>query len=332
MMWAWSVGAFLLVLVLTPLARSYALARGLVDQPGPRRSHHGRIARGGGIGIWVTLLIAAACLPGDAGLRAGAFGSLLLIGLLGLLDDHQALTVWPKLGIQALAAVWALVWIGPISEIGIGGLRAPWLWSPLAAVAIVWSANFHNFMDGSDGLASAQGVVCGGLYALAFGLAGSAGMATLSTVLAAACMAFLVFNRPPARVFLGDVGSLSLGWIIGLLALIGIAEGIFSLWLVVIVSSVFLLDSSLTLAFRIARGRRWYTAHTDHAYQLLIRRGWSHSAVLAGFLVIELLIVAPAALLAILRPDFDWVAALMIVFLLGLGWVAIIIKTMDEPV
>lgn len=318
--WAGPPTALVLVLALTPLVRNYALRRGLVDRPGPRRSHDRPVARGAGLAVAVAVM---AAIPVTGSAMALPFTACIgLLAVLGAVDDHRAVSVGARLAVQIAVAVLAVIWIGPVETVSIGGwpITAPLLWSALAVLAMAWLINLHNFMDGSDGLASLQGAICGGLFAWAFARSGATGLAWPALVLAAACAGFLFWNRPPARVFLGDSGSLAIGGFIGLLALAGAASGVVSVWLSLAICMVFVIDATATLADRLIRGRRWYTPHRDHAYQRLIRAGWSHARVLRTYGLINLGVVLPGVALILHTPDHDLLVAAVLAGLMLAGW------------
>ncbi|MGO4222079.1 lipopolysaccharide biosynthesis protein [Lysobacter sp. TAF61] len=247
----------------TWLARRYAIRQSLIDQPGERRSHDVATPRGGGIAIVIAVAVAACALalqrPLDAPLLA-AFGvGLLLVAGIGWVDDHRPLSPWWRLIVHVVAA-------------GLFGLavadvyQSPWL-GACAFAATIGLTNVWNFMDGINGLAASQAaLVAAGLAAMASGVWGLLGMA-----LAAACIGFLPFNFPRARIFLGDVGSGAIGFSVAALAVVAGARLGSHFWVVLLPLSVFLVDAGLTLLRRLLRGERWWTPHTQHAYQAWAR-------------------------------------------------------------
>jgi len=312
------VGAF----ALTPLVRMYSIRRGLIDQPGIRRNHDAPIARGGGVAIGLALVLTALLLaPGDP-FCAPFVGGAGVVCLLGWLDDHASLAVVWRLGVQVLAAVAVVAVIGPVETVRAAGFSIPavWLWSPLAVLAIIWLVNLFNFMDGSDGLASTQAVISCTLYALAFKLEGAHAAASLALITAAATLGFLFWNWPRARVFLGDSGSLLLGWCVGCLALIGTVGDSIPVGLAFVIVSPFVVDATATLCWRVIRRERWYTAHSEHAYQYLIRAGWSHRRVLLTWLVLNGVLVMPATALVLWKPRTDLAVAAFVTIVLGGAW------------
>jgi UDP-N-acetylmuramyl pentapeptide phosphotransferase/UDP-N-acetylglucosamine-1-phosphate transferase len=203
---------------------------------------------------------------------------------------------------------------------------AAWAWlagpalNPVVAVlAVVWMANLYNFMDGSDGLAGAMAVIGFGAYAAAAWLAGSVAVAPL-LALAAAAVPFLLRNAPPARVLLGDVGAVPLGFLAAIFGITGWQERWWPAWFPVLVFLPFIADATATLTYRLLRGARIWQAHREHYYQRLVQIGWGHGRTLAlyGALMVAIagssLIVlawAPAAGIVLLSV---WVAVLALVF------------------
>ncbi|WP_242002991.1 lipopolysaccharide biosynthesis protein [Vulcaniibacterium tengchongense] len=275
----------------TWLARGYALRRQLIDEPGERRSHSVATPRGGGIAIVAALVAAAAWLawrrPQDAPLLGAFAVGLLLVGGIGLLDDHRPLSPWLRLAVQAMAAA---------LYAGVAGAASGSLWlAALAFVAAMVLVNVWNFMDGINGLAASQAA----LAAAAFAYAAGGAWAWLGAALVAACLGFLPFNFPSARIFLGDVGSGALGFALaGLLVAATPRNGavLGAAWLALPVSA-FLIDAGLTLLGRLVRGERWWTPHTRHAYQAWARRR-GHSRVTlayAGFTAVAAILALCAA-------------------------------------
>ena len=292
----WLLTSLLITLLLVRGAIGYAHRRGMLDQPGQRRSHHLPTPRGGGIGIVVAMLI---CLPGalwsspaalSPNVIAGLFVALFLVALTGWWDDHRALPVLPRLGAQVLAVgVFSLTLL--MADLS-------WWWLPLLLIGGVWSINLHNFMDGIDGLLAQQAIFVGcGLALLAWGAAQPA-LALAAATLATAALGFWYYNRPLARIFMGDVGSGSVGLLIFAFSAMLWRQNHALLWPALILSSAFVADASLTLLIRMWRGRRWYTAHREHLYQWLVRRGVTHARADAIYLGWNLLIAAPLAWLA----------------------------------
>ncbi|ROU05810.1 hypothetical protein [Lysobacter enzymogenes] len=304
-MWAWLAIHAALAAAGTWLARAYALRSRLIDQPGERRSHSVATPRGGGIAIVIALLVATVSL----GLKFPAYASLALafglgltaIAAIGWVDDHRPLSPWLRLAVHILAAALlaAAVWHA----------RGD-LWLALAAFAFaVGLTNVWNFMDGIDGLAASQAA----LVALALAGFGGPVWSWLALALLAACAGFLPFNFPRARIFMGDVGSGAIGYAVaGLGALAATAQAEPARALVLLIPlAAFMVDSSLTLLRRVRRGERWWTPHTQHAYQVWARRV-GHVRVTLAYAIFTLLSLASLHLVTEVRIGF--------MLCMGAGW------------
>ncbi|EIL99194.1 glycosyl transferase family 4 [Rhodanobacter thiooxydans] len=292
----WLLASLSITLLLVRGAIGYAQRRGMLDQPGQRRSHHLPTPRGGGIGIVVAMLV---CLPGvlwhppaawPASVIASLLAALVLVALAGWWDDHRSLPILPRLGAQLLAV--GLFSLGLLTT-GLSG----W-WMPLLLIAGAWSINLHNFMDGIDGLLAQQAMFVGVGLAWLAAAAGQSALAAAAAVFAASALGFWCFNRPPAQIFMGDVGSGSVGLLIFAFSAMLWRVDPAWLWPALILSSAFVADASLTLLTRMWRGRRWYTAHREHLYQWLVRRGGTHSRSDVVYMGWNLLVAAPSAWLA----------------------------------
>jgi len=332
--WQAAVAALALGFVLTPLVRRYSLRRGLIDEPGPRRTHANHVARGGGLAIGIAIVSASGFQTMvDRQTLPFLLGAVIVL-LLGWCDDHRPLPVGWRLATQLSVAVGVLAWLGPVESILVAGVPVElvWVWTPLAVIALVWLMNLFNFMDGSDGLASAQGVISCGLFSAAFAMHGEPVSAGLASIAAGATAGFLFWNWPRAGIFLGDSGSLLLGWCVGSLALFGTLSGSISIWLAFVIVSPFVVDATATLGWRLIRGKQWYTPHSEHAYQYLIRMGWSHQRVLLAWIALNAVLVVPATAVVLWNPQSDLgVAAGMAVILAG-GWYVVHFVVANERV
>ncbi|WP_245626131.1 MraY family glycosyltransferase [Stenotrophomonas humi] len=296
----------------TWLAIRYAIKRQLVDMPGERRSHKVSTPRGGGIGIVVSVLLACfavALLYPAAAVPAGVFAiGLMMVAGIGWWDDHRSLPALPRLLVHLLAAILLglLVWMGSGSVIKA-------LFCTLLAVSLI---NIWNFMDGINGLAVTQAILVaiGAAFLLPFPYA-LAGLVT-----AAACLGFLPFNFPRARVFMGDVGSGALGYVMaGLLSLgMSVTEVAIPVWLML--PAAFFIDAGFTLLTRIFNGERWMQPHTQHLYQRFVKREWSHSLVTGGYSLFTLCGITLAALFSRLSQGWEWAGGVIWVAATAVAW------------
>jgi len=291
-----------LSLVLTGLLRHYALAaQQLMDIPNARSAHVQPTPRGGGAAIALSFLLALLPLYWLEHLPLNLVLALLGAGsgiaLLGLLDDRGHIPArWRLLGHFA-GAIWVLYWLGGIPPLHILGLtlQPNWLGQGLLAIGLVWLLNLYNFMDGLDGLASLEAIfVCLG-GALLYLLAGASAQALPALLLACAVAGFLVWNFPPARIFMGDAGSGFLGISLGTLMLQAAWTAPSLLWGWLILLGVFIVDATVTLLHRLVRGEKIYEAHRSHAYQYAARQYNGHRPVTLSVLAINLGWLLPVA-------------------------------------
>jgi UDP-N-acetylmuramyl pentapeptide phosphotransferase/UDP-N-acetylglucosamine-1-phosphate transferase len=235
-----------------------------VDLPNDRSLHENPTPRIGGLGILFGITIWFA-LFGPQGMLAITLPTLGL-AVISLMDDYFALPAGVRLLTHMIAA---------IAFLKIAGLSG---WPALLIVflLLVWMTNLYNFMDGADGLAGGMAVFGFGAYGLAAWHAGTMGMAWVNWAIAAAALGFLLFNFPPARVFMGDAGSIPVGFLAGALGVTGWYQRIWPAWFPLLVFSPFLVDATVTLLRRGLRGERVWLAHKSHYYQRLVRLGYSH--------------------------------------------------------
>ena len=285
----------------------YAHARDLLDHPNERSSHAAPTPRGGGLAIVCAFLGGLAALFAfghvNAMLLAALGGGGLAVAAVGFVDDHGGLSPLLRLLVHFAAAAWALYWLCGMPPLRVGGglvLDGP-LWTAVGMVGLVWLLNLYNFMDGIDGIAGAE-AVCVGLGALLLG--GSTGW----LLLAAAAGGFLLLNWPPARIFMGDVGSGFLGFALGVLAVDAAGWEQLSLAASAMLLGVFLVDATVTLFRRWLRGERLAQAHRTHAYQHAARRYGGHRPVVLATVAVNLLWLLPWAWVAQAWPAWDWVA------------------------
>lgn len=292
----------LVAAALTSAARSYALRRQLLDQPGERRSHAVATPRGGGIAIVVSQLLAylgvGALFPAVAGTLALFSAGLVMVAGIGWWDDHRPLPALPRLAVHVVAGLLlgALVWYWT-------GDAFRTAFSVVLAVSLI---NIWNFMDGIDGLAATQALLASVAYALLL----PAPLAGLALVLAAGVLGFLPFNFPKARIFMGDVGSGALGYLLAGLAALGAGAGNAPWSVLLIPLAAFLVDAGLTLAGRVLRGERWMEAHTQHLYQRWVKSGRSHAMVTSCYALFGVAGIALVLVSAPLPSPWSHVAAM----------------------
>lgn len=288
--------------LLTGGLRRYALSRSLIDVPNSRSSHSVPTPRGGGVSIVLVFLLFVPIFGVIGDLEWPAIWSVLGTGLgvaaLGFLDDHGHIAArWWLLG-HFLCAVWALYWLGGLPPIEFWGgvIDLQWFGVIVSAFYLVWLLNLYNFMDGIDGLASVEAIcTCVGVCII-YWLTGFAGLIGPPLLLAMAVSGFLVWNFPPARIFMGDAGSGFLGAVMGVFSLYAAWKSPVFLWVWLVLLGVFVVDATFTLFSRLLQGHRVYEAHRSHAYQHAARKAGNHLSVTGIVAAINILWLFPIAI------------------------------------
>lgn len=304
----WFAGSLAVSLGCTGIVRALLVRLSLLDHANERSSHTGSVPRGGGtvfaalsLGAWAWLANAV----GLDGIRSAELWAMIAAGsgiaAVGIIDDARGLPARVRLAVH-LAAGAAVAWsFWPLPAIQVGGfeLNWPWMLAAVAALAVAWSVNLTNFMDGIDGIAASHAAIMLGFLGAAFLRAGDTLLASLAAVTSGGALGFLAWNMSHrGRIFMGDGGSGFLGFAIGALSVAAWASGALSPWQCVAASATFLADATVTLVRRAMRGERLAQAHRSHGYQHLAQRWGSHRRVTALYVAADLLWCVPLALLA----------------------------------
>lgn len=316
-----AVTLFILLLAsmsLTALVRKLALSSRWLDIPNARSSHEQPVPKGGGIAIVicflsaVLILVTVGRLPRQEGL---ALGTASVIAVLGFLDDCWNLSIATRLSVQFACALLALILLGALPFFSVPGMRLEGGWSYLAyllgALGVIWILNLVNFMDGIDGITGAETLfLCSAVILFALE-AGQEDDALLLAALGVSVLGFLVWNLPPAKIFMGDVGSTFLGFVLALLAVLSISHGYMSLWTWLLLGGVYVTDTAVTLVKRMICGEIWYHAHREHAYQHAAVRFGSHGKTVAGVMLINVGWLLPLAWLSRLVSQWAWLLTML---------------------
>jgi Fuc2NAc and GlcNAc transferase len=311
--------------LLTLATRRRAMLRGQLDIPNLRSSHSVPTPRGGGLAIVLTASTGFVILRLLGRLSDPVLWVLLCglaIALIGFIDDRRPTSSAVRLAVHFGAALGAIALLGGAPPIQVGDLmlhlRAGGI--ALGAVSIVWTINLYNFMDGIDGIAAAEAIFVLSAAAVLSLTHGHPKLAAPELVLAAACVGFLFWNWPPARIFMGDVGSGYLGYAIAVFALASGRDSPVASWVWLTLGGVFFVDATITLVRRALRGERLYEAHRSHAYQWMTRRWNSHRRTTLAVTAINLLWLLPIAWLETARPRHaTWLAAVALAPLVALA-------------
>jgi Fuc2NAc and GlcNAc transferase len=294
---------------LTRAVRAFCWKHGWLDVPNERSSHVVATARGGGLSIVIAATCALLALRWlhaiDTDLLLALIGGGGAVAIVGLVDDQRRLSGGIRLSVHFAAGLWALICLGGLPPLAFGGhvVNLGWAGHVLGLLGIVWSINLLNFMDGIDGIAASEAVfiICSGvLLTLAHGQ--STQLPGVGLAFGAACLGFLLWNWPPASIFMGDVGSGYLGYVISVLAIAAARDNPAAVWIWLTLGGVFFVDATVTLVRRAIRGERLHEAHRSHAYQRLARLWGSHRRVTVTLVLVNVAWLLPCAWLAALHP------------------------------
>ena len=283
-----------------------------LDAPNHRSLHTKVTPRTGGLAImlgvlftWLSLSVNSFWLLFPAGLMA-----------ISLIDDIYNLSVKWRLLAQLLVSLTFILTM--LSSASL------WLIVPLALL-ITWMTNLYNFMDGSDGLAGGMGSFGFATYGIAALLMGDVNLAVMNGAIATACFAFLLHNFYPAKIFMGDVGSIPLGFLAGTIGIYGVFNTLWPVWFPILVFSPFIVDATVTLIKRIIAGEKISQAHRSHYYQRLVQMGWGHKTTA----IAEYILMVATALtsLLMLKMNFVWQIILLIIW--SSAYIALMLK-IDE--
>jgi Fuc2NAc and GlcNAc transferase len=307
---------FFISVLVTGLWLSLARSQSWFDHPNQRSSHVLPTPKSGGAGfvvafsLFVLILYFSQQLTWQHLLLAV---TALVLAVMGFLDDLRNLGIAVRIGMHVLAAILALWLQGqmPILLFPWGALSTAWVVGPLLVLSLVWLINLYNFMDGIDGLAAMEAIFF--CLAIAWFSSGAqfSPVTGLSLGLAVAVCGFLYFNLPPARLFMGDLGSNYLGFLLGALGGLAMLAGAVNFWTLLVLLGIFIVDATSTLAERMSSGAVWYHAHRSHAYQQAALRYRSHGKVVLAAGLINAVWLLPLAWLTTTQER--WGLAIMLV-------------------
>ena len=314
------IGVFFISTALSYFFIKIAQRNNLVDIPNERSSHKIPTPRGGGLAIvfpalsymlWIgfektNILINFLFLGGTA----------FLIAIVALIDDIKGVGTAIRAGLYFLSAcilVFFIDWFPGFDYLG-------WSLIIFTILCITWMANLYNFMDGADAIAAIQALIVTLPMGFILSMSGHNEIAMLCFVIFAATSGFLVWNWPPAKIFMGDVGSCVLGFVFGGLIFISNVLNLVSIYIWLILLSLFIVDATLTLIKRILTGEKWYRAHCSHAYQRYLQIGNSHSQLASKFLVFGITVLWPLTFVANKYPDKSLLITIFIYVSLSAIW------------
>ncbi|MCD2449770.1 glycosyltransferase family 4 protein [Methylicorpusculum oleiharenae] len=293
--------------LLTGIIRRYAINQRLMDIPNARSSHVVATPRGGGLAVVIVFLsgIGGLALTYSPEFNPAFIPILILAGTLvagiGFWDDHRPLSAKWRFLVHFLAGTGALLYLPelPVIHFFSFALKSQVVLFLLYVLMLVWILNLYNFMDGIDGIAAVEALTTAGSAVLLLWFQGQIDWVLIPLLLLVSVSGFLVWNWPPAKIFMGDACSGFLGFVLGLLAIMTSINGALNIWCWWILLAVFIVDATTTLIIRMLRGEIWHQAHRSHAYQILSRRLASHKKVTLGVLLINIFWLLPLAYLTL---------------------------------
>jgi UDP-N-acetylmuramyl pentapeptide phosphotransferase/UDP-N-acetylglucosamine-1-phosphate transferase len=305
-----------LVFVATAIAtRRLVLAgsrRWLLDHPNERSLHQRSTTRGGGLAIAFGVVVGAIgisiLISAPENLIWLGAGASIIVAV-SFLDDLSHVHPGVRISVHFLVALGLVVAGYEIDAVVLPGMQWPlsrWTTVVLTCLYVLWLVNLYNFMDGMDGFAGGMALSGFATFALLGVLAGQPVFAALSGVIAAAAGGFLLFNYPPARIFMGDTGSSLLGFLAAGLSLWAAMDDIFPLWIAVLIFSPFIVDATVTLGRRLWSRERVWEAHKSHCYQRLVQLGWGHRKTVVREYFLMILSSISAVVAMYLGPVAQW--------------------------
>lgn len=314
----------------TWLVRAWLEKRRVVDLPNERSLHQRSTVTGGGAAVSMVLVL---LWIGLSWMDSAPDGAILIpiigLSLIGLMDDFYNLPWAPKLVLQLAVAVSFVSVYGPFTRLDLFGLlvlETPWINIAASMLWIVAMVNIYNFMDGIDGLGGGYGALTCCVLGLWFAAIGDQGLSVYLWGGMAACLGFLVWNWAPAKIFLGDTGSMLIGGVLAAAALMGQREHEIPVSAFVLLYAVFIADTTYTLGRRARRGEKLWQAHKEHVYQRVVQCGLGHAAVTGIILAISAIIGVLASLeMSGATPRLLWLA-----ICLAILWTALIVVKKRE--
>jgi Fuc2NAc and GlcNAc transferase len=321
--WELLLAAMVSTATLTYLFLSGTPGQRWLAQPTARGAHSKPMPSGGGIAMvipYVSVIgyyLVTGTLTGREGL---IYLGCLMVALTGLVDDIRNLGIRWRLPVQIVSALWVVYWAGELPPVQFGQWHVdfPVVIHILGVLAFIWLLNLYNFMDGIDGLAASEAGFVTLLSSLLVINSTAQAILPVAPILTAITLGFLLWNWPPARVFMGDVGSGFLGYAIAALAIVSIADGSLNPWSWLLLLGVFVVDATYTLLYRLIDRQRWFDAHNTHAYQQAARLLDSHQKVTLWVMVVNVVWLAPLAWLATRNPELG-------LYLVSLGYLPLVI-------
>lgn len=310
----------------------YLVAKNIVDTPNHRSLHSSVTPRGGGL-VFIGLLLIALVFFGLVNQRAFYLMIAIYVSawaILSAADDVNNLSPRVRFLAQLIFASLAVFYWGGISELTLSNnisIQLSWLGYIVTILGIVWVANLYNFMDGMDGLAASQAIVAAITLAFWFNAVGDIGLSLTNLILAAACYGFIQCNWSPAKLFMGDIGSVTLGAYFALMTVIASVQYDIPVMSFIVLFAVFVFDATLTLLERAIKGEKIWQAHSQHTYQRAAKLGFRHSRIVVAMLI---LMVIQSLLGTFTVQNHDMIIAVVIASVFIPGFAVFLVRKLEK--
>jgi Fuc2NAc and GlcNAc transferase len=308
---------FMFSIIISLMYKKIAIDSNIVAIKNYRTLHLLPTPKGGGIVFAILFLLSFILiwwnwqLPKELFLIIGVGGGVASI--FGFADDIKNIRARIKLIVQIFLAVWVVYWL-EYSGLLLLDWMPTFLVIPFLLFFMVWMINAYNFIDGIDGLAASGAIFISlTLATVLFLTEGSVEIMTIFILIAATVSGFIFFNWPPATIFMGDAGSVFLGYIFGSLLLFTVLNNDISIWSWITVFGYFFADTTVTQIMRVILVKKWYLAHRSHAYQNLARITGSHLKVTGTVILYNTIWIFPLVIWSVLQPEMEVVAAILAV-------------------
>lgn len=316
------VCAFVFSVIGVLVYRKLAVRFNIVAKTNFRTLHNSEIPKGSGI-VFALVFIILVFILSTQGLVSYDLSILICWGglvatIFGFIDDVIDVPAIIKLLVQISLCSFVVFSFGE-APLLIDTMQAPiniGIFGMVAYIGIlVWLINLYNFMDGVDGMAASGTVfICAAVSTILFFVSGNIEISLVVALLAFSCLGFLIFNWPPASIFMGDAGSVFIGYIFGVLIIYTMLHSNITIWTWLTVFGYFGFDTTTTLILRVFRVKRWYGAHRSHAYQNLARVWDSHKKVTSIVLCYHLFWILPLTILSVSYSQYQEIICLLAIF------------------
>lgn len=306
--------------------REFSIRKKILDIPNNRSSHSLPTPKGGGLSIVIIMIVTIILLSCEdliaIDITMAMIIGLIIVSLTGLVDDLINLSVWKRVLAYLTSISISLYFVGGLDDISINNYSVHLSYAGYLASLffLFWLVNLYNFMDGTDGFAAIQTISVSLFICYLLFMLNDMPLFILFFCLIVSTTVFLFWNWFPAKIFMGDVGSCSIGFLFGLFAVYTASRDLISLSVWVILLSPFIGDATFTLLKRILKKEQWYKAHNSHAYQKIYQSGYKHNELAFSLLVLNIIIVWPCAYLANYNKNLELAMIMLSYGIIGIIW------------